>query len=520
MTETSTAATFSTLENHRFGTVGRALPGRRAQDRRRRRDPRSKARTSSTATTTRPSTSFGARRGRLAAHRRPRLARRGRLPVDHRAQEGHHHHRRRQEPDAGQHRERPQAVPLDLPGRDARRPAPLPGGADHARRGRDARSSRASTACPRTSPRSRASPAVHELIQARDRPRERQIRAGRAGQEVRDPRPRPVPADRRADADAEGQAQHRQREVRGHVRRAVRQLTGTGAPSAANIWQAMRTDPSENGGLFVGRRPGTAPVRFRALPKRGSEMRQRDRRLARRRPARGDDAAVPAVLGADPARLPVARARRPTTSRAASASASSSSFVGAVRAAVRRARADEAPRQRRGSSCAAPPATTSAPGVLGRIFAATAVVCALVFLLWFLVIHGPGTSLVVAAAEARERRPPARVADTAAVAPGGAARRGHSHGPARLLPPVRRDVRGGGQRGPARGGGRAQAQSARRASRRSTSRTRPGRSCPTRASSARSRSSPAAACTATRTSRGSELRDAPGRAPRRRPRAG
>src|SRR6202789_3591885 len=37
----------------------------------------------------------------------------------------------------------------------------------------------------------------------------------------------------------------------------------------------MRTDPSENGGLFVGRRPGTAPVRFRSLPERGGEMRQR-----------------------------------------------------------------------------------------------------------------------------------------------------------------------------------------------------------------------------------------------------
>ena len=39
MTETATAATISTVENHRFGTVGRALPGRRAEDRRRRRDP-------------------------------------------------------------------------------------------------------------------------------------------------------------------------------------------------------------------------------------------------------------------------------------------------------------------------------------------------------------------------------------------------------------------------------------------------------------------------------------------------
>ena len=44
----------------------------------------------------------------------------------------------------------------------------------------------------------------------------------------------------------------------------------------------MRTDPSENGGLFVGRRPGTAPIRFRALPQRGSNARQRiDNALAR-----------------------------------------------------------------------------------------------------------------------------------------------------------------------------------------------------------------------------------------------
>lgn len=37
----------------------------------------------------------------------------------------------------------------------------------------------------------------------------------------------------------------------------------------------MRSDPSDTGGLFVGRRPGTAPVRFRRLPKRGDIRRQR-----------------------------------------------------------------------------------------------------------------------------------------------------------------------------------------------------------------------------------------------------
>lgn len=37
----------------------------------------------------------------------------------------------------------------------------------------------------------------------------------------------------------------------------------------------MRTDPSETGGLFVGRRPGTQPVRYRAMPKAGSAVRRR-----------------------------------------------------------------------------------------------------------------------------------------------------------------------------------------------------------------------------------------------------
>lgn len=43
----------------------------------------------------------------------------------------------------------------------------------------------------------------------------------------------------------------------------------------------MRTDPTDNGGLFIGRRPGTAPVKYRALPERGSASRQRiDKLLA------------------------------------------------------------------------------------------------------------------------------------------------------------------------------------------------------------------------------------------------
>ncbi|MDX6667224.1 MAG: hypothetical protein QOK04_604 [Solirubrobacteraceae bacterium] len=43
----------------------------------------------------------------------------------------------------------------------------------------------------------------------------------------------------------------------------------------------MRTDPTDNGGLFVGRRPGTRPVKYRALPKFADARRQMlDRCLA------------------------------------------------------------------------------------------------------------------------------------------------------------------------------------------------------------------------------------------------
>jgi hypothetical protein len=37
----------------------------------------------------------------------------------------------------------------------------------------------------------------------------------------------------------------------------------------------MRTDPSETGGLFITRRPGTRPVQFRTPPRRGDDRRQR-----------------------------------------------------------------------------------------------------------------------------------------------------------------------------------------------------------------------------------------------------
>jgi hypothetical protein len=37
----------------------------------------------------------------------------------------------------------------------------------------------------------------------------------------------------------------------------------------------MKTDPTDTGGLFVSRRPGTRPIKYRALPEGGSERRRR-----------------------------------------------------------------------------------------------------------------------------------------------------------------------------------------------------------------------------------------------------
>lgn len=156
--------------------------------------------------------------------------------------------------------------------------------------------------------------------------------------------------------------------------------------------RAMRTDPSETGGLFVGRRPGTAPVRFRALPKRGSELRQRvDGSLA-------NVLLGGMLLGSLLCWGPIPLACLWIGSQVDYLSGSVSlgilvAFVGlfvllfGTLALLRRL--DQAwilVRRAAGHD--------QRVGTLGRLFAITAAVCALGFVLWFLVIHGPGTSLV------------------------------------------------------------------------------------------------------------------------------
>jgi hypothetical protein len=150
----------------------------------------------------------------------------------------------------------------------------------------------------------------------------------------------------------------------------------------------MRNDPSDNGGLFVGRRPGTAPVHFRRLPQRGSSARQRiDRHMAELL-----FAAITffSLLCWGPIPIGCLWIGSQTNYLTGSVSfgilvafvALFALLLGTLRLMreldqmwilVRRAAGYD---QR--------------TGVLGRIFAVTAAICAGAFMIWFVLIHGPG----------------------------------------------------------------------------------------------------------------------------------
>jgi hypothetical protein len=152
----------------------------------------------------------------------------------------------------------------------------------------------------------------------------------------------------------------------------------------------MRTDPADNGGLFVGRRPGTAPVHYRTVPERGSERRQRA------------DGSLAGLMLAAMTFLSLL-CWGPIPLACLWLGSEANYLTGSVGAGILVAfaglfallfgtlsllrRLDQAwilVRRAAGHD--------QRTGVLGRIFAATAAVCAIIFIFWFLVIHGPGSS--------------------------------------------------------------------------------------------------------------------------------
>jgi hypothetical protein len=149
-----------------------------------------------------------------------------------------------------------------------------------------------------------------------------------------------------------------------------------------------RNDPTDTGGLFIGRRPGTGPVHYRGDPQRGGGARQRtDRALA------AGVLLVETVLcltlwGPQPlAWLWVGSQVDYRTGMVTLgiATAFAGMIVSLMLTLALAARLDHVWRLLRRAA-----GYDQRTGMLGRIFTVSAIVAALAFGVWFLLIEGPG----------------------------------------------------------------------------------------------------------------------------------
>jgi hypothetical protein len=161
-----------------------------------------------------------------------------------------------------------------------------------------------------------------------------------------------------------------------------------------NASQMPRNDPTDTGGLFIGRRPGTAPLRYRTVPQRAGDRRQRrDARLANLlliaevlvlltlwgpQPVAWlwVGSQIDHLTGSVIAGIGVAFLGMLLTLFATLALAARMDYYWRI---LRRAAGID-----------------QKEGLLARIFAFTAIVAGLAFTFWFLVIQGPGSSMVPA----------------------------------------------------------------------------------------------------------------------------
>jgi hypothetical protein len=152
-----------------------------------------------------------------------------------------------------------------------------------------------------------------------------------------------------------------------------------------------RNDPSDTGGLFIGRRPGTGPIRYRATPQRGGRARRRT-----------DDVLAAAVLAVET--LLCLSVWGPQPAGWLWIGSQVDYWTGSVFGGIVVAflgviatlfltlslctRLDRVWRLLRRAA-----GHEQREGMLGRIFGTTAIVAALAFGFWFIVIQGPGPEL-------------------------------------------------------------------------------------------------------------------------------
>jgi hypothetical protein len=152
-----------------------------------------------------------------------------------------------------------------------------------------------------------------------------------------------------------------------------------------------RNDPTDTGGLFIGRRPGTGPLHYRGAPERGGPGRQRT-----------DAALAVAVLALEVlvcltlwGPQPIAwlwvgsqvdyHSGSVTLGIAVAFAGMIATLMFTLAVATRLDRAWRILRRAAGHE--------QREGALVRIFATTAVIAGLAFLVWFVILEGPAPSL-------------------------------------------------------------------------------------------------------------------------------
>ena len=151
---------------------------------------------------------------------------------------------------------------------------------------------------------------------------------------------------------------------------------GAGAAAGRHTVGVPRNDPTDTGGLFIGRRPGTGPVHYRTPPERGGDRRRRaDALLAGPQPvgwmwvgSQVDYHTGSVFLGITVAFLGLI-----------------GSLIVTLAVATRLDHLWRLLRRAAGHD--------QREGVLGRIFMVTAIVAAIGFTVWLLLLEGPAPSV-------------------------------------------------------------------------------------------------------------------------------
>jgi hypothetical protein len=152
-----------------------------------------------------------------------------------------------------------------------------------------------------------------------------------------------------------------------------------------------RNDPTDTGGLFIGRRPGTGPIKYRGTPERGGARRQR-----------ADAAMAAGVLGLEVILCLSLWGPQPvgwlwvgsqvdyrTDSVSLGIAVAFAGMIGTLMLTLAvAARLDRGWRILRRAA-----GHEQREGVLARIFAVTAVVAGLAFLVWFAILEGPAPTM-------------------------------------------------------------------------------------------------------------------------------